>query len=859
VKAGRILRFLYSRDYYIERSGDLEEVYAELLGETGPFRAKVWLWLQILKLCLGIIRSSIIWRFIMFKNYFKITLRITKQHKEYSFINISGLALGIACCLLILFWVQDELSFDRFHKNADHLHRIIVDLNFEGQTHHIARSPSAVAPALLEEIPEIVNSAVYFPAPSLLVTHGENKFYEDEVAFVSPSFLEMFTFPFIKGDNRTALEDLSSIVITADAAEKYFGKGDPIGRTLKINNKYDFIVGGIIENVPRNSHLKFDFLLPFAALENMPEDVGILWSPVMDNWGINFLFTYIQVAEHTDIPALDDKVVDFVGEHSSLTSRKLHVQPVKKIHLHSNLVADVEDNGSIKHVYIFSIIAFFVLLIACINFMNLTTAYSAKRAKEVGMRKVAGAKRGQVVKQFLGESIFLSLFAMILATAIMLLFLPVFNRLSGKDLGFDGANAVGIFFILVAAALVTGILSGSYPAFYLSSFQPINILKGTNKSGSGKKVFRRVLVVVQFSLSVFLIIATIVVHKQLRFIQRSQLGFERDYVVCVRFRGESAQNFQAVKNELVKNPNILGVTAANQLPTHIMYSLTGAYWEGKNPEDDVPFNFVTVDYDFIKTLNLQLIEGRAFSEEFQSDRSEAFIINEKVAGMMGKESPIGEAFGFGGRRGWIIGVVKNFHFDNFYNEINPLVLMCEPPGSDNYLIVKISSSAISENLAFIEETWNQTVPFYPFEFSFLDEDFNRQYRSEKQMGKLFNTFACLSVFIASLGLFGLVSFIVNQKTKEIGIRRVIGASAADIVKILTKEFIILVAVANIIAWPTAYYFMRQWLGNFVFKTNIHIWIFLFSAGIAFVIALASISYKTIKAATANPVDSLRYE
>jgi putative ABC transport system permease protein len=535
------------------------------------------------------------------------------------------------------------------------------------------------------------------------------------------------------------------------------------------------------------------------------------------------------------------------------------VQPIKKIHLHSNLVADVEDNGSIKHVYIFSIIAFFVLLIACINFVNLATAYSVMRAKEVAMRKVAGAKKGEIVKQFLGESIFLSSFAMIVAMAIVLLFLPVFNSLSGKDLGFNVTNSIGIFFILVAAAVVTGILSGSYPAFYLSSFQPIDILKGTNKSGTGKTVFRRFLVVVQFSLSVFLIIATIVVHKQLHFIQSSQLGFERDHVVCVRLRGESAQYFQAVKNELSKNPNILGVTAANQLPTNIMYSITGAYWEGKDPKDEVPFNFVTVEYDYIQTLNLQLVEGRAFSKEFQSDRSEAFIINEKVAGMIGKESPIGEAFGFYGRRGRIIGVVKNFHFDNFYNEIKPLVLMYEPPESDNYLIIKISSSAISENLAFIEDAWNKTVPFYPFEFSFLDEDFNRQYRSEKRMGRLFNTFTFLSVFIASLGLFGLVSFIVNQRTKEIGIRRVIGASATDIVKILTKEFIILVAVANIIAWPTAYYFMHQWLGSFVFKTNIQIWTFLFSAGMAFGIALISVSYKTIKAATANPVDSLRYE
>ena len=336
--ADRILGYLYSQDYYLERSGDLEEAYGGLVEEFGLLKAKVWLWIQILKLCFRTIRTSIIWRWIMIKNYFKITLRIIKQHKEYSFINIAGLALGIACCLLILFWVQDELSFDRFHENADHLYRIIEDLNFEGQTLHIARTPSAVAPALLEEIPEVINSTIYLPAPSLLVTHGENNFYENGVAFASPSFLEMLSFPLIKGNQESALDDLSSIVITADAAEKYFDRENPIEKTLRINKKYDFIVRGVIENVPRNSHLKFDFLLPFAALENMREDAGIRWRPVMENWGVNFYFSYIQVAEHTDIHALDNKIFNFIEEHSSITTTKLHVQPIKKIHLSKTYV-----------------------------------------------------------------------------------------------------------------------------------------------------------------------------------------------------------------------------------------------------------------------------------------------------------------------------------------------------------------------------------------------------------------------------------------------------------------------------------------------------------------------------------------
>jgi ABC-type antimicrobial peptide transport system permease subunit len=441
----------------------------------------------------------------------------------------------------------------------------------------------------------------------------------------------------------------------------------------------------------------------------------------------------------------------------------------------------------------------------------------------------------------------------------VLLFIPVFNNLTGKELVLNSTNSSGILLILILIAISTGIIAGSYPAFFLSSFQPINVLKNSEKFGPKSMVFRRSLVIIQFSLSILLIIATLVVHRQLNFIQNSHLGFEREHIVYVRLRGESAQYYNSLKNELRKNPNILNVTAADQLPTNIIYSLAGADWQGKDPDENVLFNFVTVDYDFISTLNIQVVDGRAFSKEFQSDQTEAFILNEKAAGMIGKESPVGESFSFFGQAGKIIGVAKNFHFDNFYNEIRPLVLLYAAPSSNHYLIIKISSDNISENLRFIEDTWNKIAPFLPFEFSFLDDEFNRQYKSEKRMGRLFNYFTLLSVLIASLGLFGLVSFMASQRTKEIGIRRVVGASTVDIVKILTKEFIVLVAVANIIAWPTAYYFMKKWLDNFVFKTNIQIWVFIYSAIIALLIALLSISFKTIKAATANPVDSLRYE
>ena len=794
----------------------------------------------------------------MIKNYFKISLRIIKQHKEYSLINIIGLAMGMACCIIILLWVQDEMSFDGFNKNAASLYRITETQTFDGETSHVARAPAPLAPALLEEVPEVINSMSFFPAPSLLVSYKENHFYESGIGFAGPSIFEMFTFPFLNGNPETALHDTSSIVITKEQAEKYFNREDPINKIIRLNNKHEFVVTGVIENVPKNSHLQFDFLLSLEAMENMREDVGIPWHPVLGNWGINFLYSYIQVAENVDIDSLDTKILNFIQEHASIGSIKLHLQPIKKIHLHSNLVADVEGNGSIKFVYIFSIVAFFVLFIACINFMNLSTAHAGKRAKEVGMRKISGAKKEQIILQFLGESFFLSFLSLLFAVCIVLLFLPVFNNLAGKNLSINMMNSSYVVFILIGAAITAGLLAGLYPAFFMSSFRPLSMLKSLKKPGPKGLVFKRLLVIFQFSLSILLIIATLIVHSQLHFIQNSRLGFEKEQMICIRLRGESAQYYQSIKTELLKNSNIMNVTAANQLPTNIIYSFTGADWRGRDPENEQVFHFITVDYDFFETLNMRMAAGRAFSNEFQTDRSEAFILNEKAASIIGWETPVGEEFSYYNRSGKIIGIVQDFHFENFYNEIEPLILLYDPPGSDHYLMVKTSGD-ISGSLKFIEETWNKGAPSYPFEFSFLDEEFGRQYQSEKRMGRLFNYFTSISVLIASLGLFGLASFMSSQRTKEIGIRRVVGASAADIVRLISKEFLVLVGVANIIAWPAAFFFMSKWLNNFVFKTNIQIWIFLLSALAAFTIALLSVSYKTIKAALANPVDSLRHE
>ena len=840
-------------------NGDYEEIYVLLQKNEGKITAYLWIFRQIFKSSILYFSNSIIWSIIMFKNYLKVALRNILRNKMFSFINISGLALGMACFIMILFWVQYEVSYDKFNKNADNLYRITEQLNFSNRTSNIARTPSALAPALFEEIPEVVNSMRYINAPSLMVAYEKNKFYENGIAFADPSIFEMFTFHFSKGDKKSALNNISSIVISEDMAEKYFGKDDPLNKTLNINNKHDFIVTGVLENVPGNSHLKFDFIIPFPTLENMRGEVGIRWSPVLGNWGINFYYTYVQVVNTTDINQLANKILNFIGEHSSISSIKLFLQPVTKIHLHSNLIADFEDNGDIKYVYIFSIIAFFILFIACINFMNLTTARAGNRAKEVGMRKISGAKKAGIIKQFLGESILLSFIAFITALFIVFLFLPVFNNLSGKELSLNILKNPNLFFTLFFTVTLTSLIAGSYPSVFLSSFRPVNILKGSIKFGPKSTLFRRILVVIQFSLSILLIVATLVVHKQLNFIQNSNLGFEKEHIVYIRLRGNTAQYYNSLKSELLKNPNIQGVTASDQLPTNIIYSVTGANWEGKNPDETIEMNFVTVDYDFCKTLNMEIADGREFSKEFQNDRTGAFILNEKASRILGKESPVGKQFSFFGRNGEIIGVVKNFHFATFYNEINPLVLLYSAPGNDQYLITKITGEKISENLNFIGDTWKNIVPSYPFEYNFLNDDFNRQYKAEQRTGKIFNYFTFLAIFIASLGLFGLVSFICIQRTKEIGIRKAIGASVNNIVIILTKEFIILVTIANIVSWPAGYYFMKKWLNNFVFKTNMEIWTFLFSGITAIMITLLTISYQTIKTARSNPADTLRHE
>jgi ABC-type antimicrobial peptide transport system permease subunit len=516
--------------------------------------------------------------------------------------------------------------------------------------------------------------------------------------------------------------------------------------------------------------------------------------------------------------------------------------------------------GQIKYVYIFSLIAFFVLLIACINFMNLSTARSANRAREVGVRKVVGALKGHIIRQFYGESVIYAFIALVFAVILVVLLMTPFNNLSGKELslGILGSGMILVGFLGVT--LFTGLVAGSYPALFLSSFQPVRVIKGSLKSGTGGSLFRRILVVVQFALSIFLIIGTVVVYSQLHYMKNRDIGYDKEHLVYIPMRGQTGQFYEALKNALVRDPRILGVTGSGHRPSNIGSNSSGANWDGKDPDQVVLIGISSVDYDYIDTIGIELKEGRPFSKEFGTDQTEAFIVNEEVAKLMGKESIVGERFSFAGRDGHIIGVMKNFHYYSLRNKIEPLAIYLRPAAEGfYYTMIRIPSENISASLDFVKETWQRVVPAFPFEYSFLVEDFEYYYRSEERMGDLLKYFSILAVFIACLGLFGLASFSAEQRTKEIGIRKVLGASAQQITLLLCREFFVLVLLANIIAWPVAYFVMGNWLQDFAYRTSLGLLTFVLTMALALVIALLTVSFQAVKAAVANPVDALKYE
>ena len=793
----------------------------------------------------------------MFQNYLRISLRNIKQQKGYSFITIFGLAFGMACAIQIFLYNLDELAYDQFHENASQIYRVTYRMNVTGRHIHYPITPTPLAQALRDEFPEIVNTVRMFPnREKIVVQYGDKRFFEEKLIYTDETFFNVFSFSLMKGDYKTVLRDPFSLVITEEMAVKYFGDEDPIGNYLTVNTGFldqDYLVTGVVRNVPRHSHFRYDFLTPFSSMNER-------WQELLLQWTTYVAYTYIQLQENVSPVELEKKLPSFLEKYvKDETAPQAFLQPLTSIHLHSQLYPELDSNGNIVFVYILMSIACFILLIACINYMNLATARFAKRAREVGMRKVFGAARRQLIRQFLFESIFLTIFAFMLALLLIELLRPAFNNLVGRELAGSYARNIKVMIGFVCIVLFTGITAGSYPALYLSAFRPSEILKGKLSTGKKSSILRKFLVVFQFSVSTVLIIGTFIVFNQLNYMKSKQLGFDKEHVVVIPNLGGGMQlDYESVKSELTKNTNILSACATLRVPGR-GFGSRAVRPEGAAENESIHMSGHWVDHDFVETYGLKILEGRNFSKAYQTDATEAFILNEAAVKKFGWGSAVGKHLVLGERKqGTVIGVVQDFHFQSLHQTIAPLIIHIQP-GRYFYVSVRIRPNNIDGTLDFIRNQWHKFDPNHPFDYFFLDDYFDRQYKSEERLEKILRSFAFLAIFIASLGLFGLVSFITEQKTKEIGIRKVLGASSFRIVSLLSKDFIRLILLGNLIAWPIAYVAMNRWLQNFAYRAKLTWGIFIMSAVIALGIGLVTMSVQSVKAALTNPVDSLKHE
>ena len=819
-------------------------------------RAWGWYWGHLFKSFPVFLYDFIYWRLVMLRNYIKISIRNIKRHKIHSVINILGLTMGLACFFFIFLWIQDELSYDRFNKNLDRLYRVILEYPKDTQSAFTSYAAPAAAEWLRTNIPEIEEAArfrIVANRPQILVKYNDKQFFEERFGFGDAELFDLFTFPFLAGDPKTALSNPNSIVISENIACRYFGKEDPMGKVLHVENEFDFIVTGIMKNIPHNSHLQFDSLVPFDNIQSfMPE-----YGEFLQRHNLHFFRTYIKVRENASIPELKEKVSKYLSIHFDVKESEWrhHLQPVKEIHLHTRGMKDLMKRGDIRYIYIFSLAGLLILLVACINFTNLTTALSCARAKEVGMRKVVGACRFNLIGQFFGESVLSSMIALIVAVIFVFASLSAFNSMTGKHLTLALFSDKLTFFGFFLIALLTGLLSGSYPALFLSSIQPVRILKGVFVSGKGKGALRKTLVVAQFFIAAGLIVCTVIINRQFSFMQNMELGFEKEHIITVKLNGNLKDKFDSVKEELLREAYIVNAAASSRLLTNAIDWVGDFNWEGKeNREERLSFSYATVGYDFIETLGMQIVQGRSFSKDRPKKPNEEFIINEAAARFMNLDMPVGTK----ANNGTIIGVVKDYNYQSLHNEIKPLILVNDPENFQ-YMYVRISPENIRNTIHSIERICREFEPAFPFEWHFLDEALDIQYRSEEQMGRLFNFFSVFAIFIACMGLFGLSLFIAENRFREIGIRKVLGASISSLIKLTSKEFVELVLLANFISWPVVYFAMKRWLQNFAYRTQLSLLPFLLAGFMVFIISVLTVSFQSIRAATANPVDSLRYE
>lgn len=802
----------------------------------------------------------------MLGNYLKVALRNLLRQKGYSFINIVGLAVGMTCCILIMLWVVNELSFDRFHENADRIYRLCHRITIGGNESRGASGSAPMAPAIMQKYPEVVNAARLTSENRILVQYQEKVFYEEMVRYADNSVFEVFTFPMIRGDVGSALQAPYSVVITQEIARKYFRDEDPVGKTLRMDGRNDFTVTGVVRDVPQNSHFSFDLLCSFQTLY-AEERQGV------DVWGWFGYYTYLLLDQKSDWTELEEKFPALIETHMGATlqrvgaSVELFLQPLSSIHLYSKLQGELTAGGDIGYIYLFSGIAVFILMIACINFVNLSTARSAMRVKEVGVRKALGAGRGKLMGQFLGETVIYGLLSVMVAAILLELSLPLFNSIAGSQLGVNYLKTWWVIPGLLCLALAVGVAAGSYPAFFLSSFRPVNVLKGGFKAGGVNLRFRNLLVVTQFVISIALVIGTITIYQQIAFMKDKELGFDKEHVLVIPDVGDvTQQSIRSIKEELSGLAGVVHVAASNTVPGRGGIA-TNYVPEGFSEDESQLMRTVNFDHDFVATLGLELVAGRNFSADLATDVEESALINEMAARKFGWEDPLGKIIkrrvrGEAGEPQLIptkvIGVVKDFHFNSLHTEIEPLY-MAYAIDDLNTISVRVMSDNLRETVGLLENKWKQIAPGHPFDYYFLDQSFDDMYRAEERLGHIALSFSLFAIFLGCMGLFGLSACTAEQRTKEIGIRKVLGASVPGILKLLTKKTVLLMIIATAIAAPVAYYALTRWLQDFAYRTSIGWETIVLAATLALLIALATEGYNAAKAALANPVDSLRHE
>lgn len=803
----------------------------------------------------------------MFRNYLKTAFRSLLRFKVYSFINIGGLAVGMAACIMIFLYVENDFSFDEFNKNYNRIYRVVSESKENDKDVTWSITPTGYANAFQNDFPGIVSARLSHPALyAPVIKYGDRLFTAKNFIFADSTFFDVLTFPLLEGNPKTALTEPFSMVLTKSEAQKIFGTVDPVGQTIRVSNLFDFKVTGVAKDPPANSSVQFNYLVSLVNLVDVYKTQFHLDQPNILNYfrGGSSFYTFLLLPDHLDVQTVLNQLPSFVdkylGEGSSKET-KLLLQPLSDIHFNTNYLWDFQNKGDIRYDYILSAIAFFILLIACVNFISISTARSATRAKEVGMRKVLGANRSRIASQLILEFALLVAISAILAVALVELLLPIFNSLSGKQLSlnFFAAPWITVSFSTVLLSVI--FLACAYPSIYLSSLQPAIVIKGIFESGGTKSsVTRKSLIAFQFAISIFLIVVSVITWSQYYFLKTHKLGFDAQQVIYMPFNAELQKSYNAFKTKLTQDPDIQSVSIANWIPGDAK-DVEGYSWHEKTETQYGTFFSLIVDPDYTKTLGLKFAAGRNFSWQLQSDWKNSFIVNETAAKMMGwsPTEAIGKLLWHLNHHGQIIGVVKDFNFRSLHHGIEPVVMLMDSTGPYFETLIKTSSHNIPATIGYVEKTWKRFSPDFPFEYHFLDQSFGQLYESEQRLGEIFGAFSVLAILIACLGLFGLASYATQRRTKEIGVRKVLGASVMQIVKLVARDFVILVVIANVIAWPIAYYAMERWLQNFSYRTTISLWIFILSGILTLVIALATVSFHAIRAATVNPSVSLRCE